>query len=94
MSPAPPAAARVLELGTRDCPCASRFARLQADREAGVVSSLLHTNVALEDDGAKQLLALLDGTRDRAALCAETGASGSELEAGLTSLARLGLISG
>ena len=58
-----------------------------------MVTSLLHTNVKLEDEGAKQLLALLDGTRNRAALCDQTGATAAELEDGLTALARLGLIS-
>lgn len=83
----PPLAARA---GKR--PRASAFARLQVERRAKVVSSLLHTNVALEDAGGRQVLALLDGTRDRTELCAETGASSAELEAGLTSLGRLGLI--
>ena len=32
------------------------------------MTSLVHTRVALPDANARQLLALLDGTRDRAAL--------------------------
>ena len=50
-------------------PRVSPLARLQA-RERGWVTTLWHTNIRLEDDLGWRLLALLDGTRDRAALLA------------------------
>jgi SAM-dependent methyltransferase len=73
-------------------PVASAFARLQVERGADVVSSLLHTNVTLEDEGGRRLLGLLDGTRDRAGLAAEMGADDDEVDAGLAALGRLGLL--
>jgi SAM-dependent methyltransferase len=73
-------------------PEASPFARLQLERGSDVVTTMLHTNVALKDDGARTLLGLLDGTRGRAALASELGASEAEIDAGLTALARLGLL--
>jgi SAM-dependent methyltransferase len=48
-------------------PRASPLARLEA-RTRDTVTNLVHTRVALPDANARQLLALLDGTRDRAAL--------------------------
>ncbi|MEO8755429.1 MAG: class I SAM-dependent methyltransferase, partial [Casimicrobiaceae bacterium] len=50
-------------------PEASPLARHEA-RTRDAVTTLLHTRVALPDANARQLLALLDGTRDRAALAA------------------------
>jgi hypothetical protein len=50
-------------------PRASPLARLEA-RTRDTVTSLVHTRVALPDANARQLLMLLDGTRDRAALAA------------------------
>ena len=46
-------------------PKASPLARLEA-RIGEAVTSLLHTRVALPDANVRQLLALLDGTRDPA----------------------------
>lgn len=57
----------VAEAGPK--PRASPLARLEA-RTRDTVTSLVHTRVALPDANARQLLALLDGTRDRAALAA------------------------
>ena len=61
----PPRLAR--EAGAQ--PKASPLARLEA-RIGASVTSLLHTRVALPDANVRQLLALLDGTRDHAALAA------------------------
>ncbi len=48
-------------------PQASPLARLQAQKD-GLCTSLLHETVKFEDFLARQLIFLLDGTRDRAAL--------------------------
>jgi methyltransferase-like protein/cyclopropane fatty-acyl-phospholipid synthase-like methyltransferase len=51
-------------------PVANLLARLQA-QEGPIITTLLHNNVKLEDDLGRQLLLLLDGTRDRSALLSE-----------------------
>ena len=51
-------------------PRTSPLARLQA-RERTYLTTLRHTSIRLEDDLGWLLVALLDGTRDRAALLAE-----------------------
>ena len=56
-------------------PRASALARLQAE-QAIDVTSLRHENVRMEEPAARLLLALLDGTRDRAALRADLAAAG------------------
>lgn len=50
-----------------DRPAASALARFQA-RHGGFVTSLYHTSMSVEDALARQLVLLLDGSRDRAAL--------------------------
>jgi SAM-dependent methyltransferase len=77
-------------------PEASPLARLQA-AEGEFVTSLRHRSVRLEDDLGRQLVTLLDGTRDRAALAAEMRPhAGADVEAGLgrslDGLARLALL--
>ena len=78
-------------------PRASALARLQA-RDAIDVTSLRHENVRMEEPAARQLLMLLDGTRDRAALLAELAGDGGAalepdaLDAGLADLGALGLL--
>lgn len=57
-----------LEPGER--PIANPLARLQA-REGPIITTLLHNNIKLEDDLGRQLLLLLDGTRNRAELLEE-----------------------
>jgi protein-L-isoaspartate O-methyltransferase len=57
----------VFEAGPK--PRASPLARLEA-RTRDTVTSLMHTRVGLPDANARQLLVLLDGTRDRASLAA------------------------
>jgi len=51
-------------------PEATPLARLQA-QQGEKISTLVHTYIAVEDDLARHLIGLLDGTRDRAALMAE-----------------------
>jgi cyclopropane fatty-acyl-phospholipid synthase-like methyltransferase len=51
-------------------PIASPLARLQL-REGPIVSTLLHGSLRLEDELARRLLLLLDGSRDRLALVEE-----------------------
>ena len=51
-------------------PCASALARLQA-RDGEPVVTLRHASIRVDDELDRRVLALLDGTRDRAALRAE-----------------------
>jgi methyltransferase-like protein/SAM-dependent methyltransferase len=53
--------------GVAEKPTASLLGRLMV-AESGLVTTLLHANVKLEDAEARRLLALLDGTHDRQAL--------------------------
>lgn len=82
-------------------PVASPLARLQARHGETIVTTLLHTYIALQDERARRLITLLDGTRDRAALVREMSAAAQgapceqvarDLEESLASLARLGLL--
>lgn len=69
-----------LEVGER--PIANPLARLQA-HDGPIITTLFHNNIKLEDDLGRQLLLLLDGTRDRAALLQELRMTiESEFEAG------------
>jgi methyltransferase-like protein/trans-aconitate methyltransferase len=73
-------------------PCASALARAQLAAGAPVVSSLLHANVRLEGLDA-ELLALLDGTRERDALGAALGEpAATDVDDALARLASLGLL--
>jgi hypothetical protein len=58
----PPLAAGICEK-----PTAGSLARVQA-QEGGVLTTLLHTHLDIEDEQGKKFLQLLDGTRDRRAL--------------------------
>jgi hypothetical protein len=92
----PPAA----ESAPGERPCASPLARLQA-RDRELMTTLRHTSVRLEDELGWQLVALLDGTRDRAALLAELKtrleggaypALAADLERSLKTLASIALL--
>jgi hypothetical protein len=77
-------------------PEASPLARYQA-AEGDLVTNLRHRSVRLEDEPARRLVGLLDGTRDRAALAAELPPDagtdvGPALERSLERLARLALL--
>jgi len=82
-----------------DRPTASAVVRAQlADGE--IVTSLWHSPVKVDDDIAKRLLPLLDGTRDRGELLAAIGelvatpgtSGAASLDGHLLRLARLGLL--
>jgi SAM-dependent methyltransferase len=75
-------------------PRASALARAQHAAGAGVLSSLLHANVALDGELEPRLLALLDGTRTRRDLHAALGGSAAALDAALARLASIGLLHG
>jgi len=83
------------EAGER--PRAFRLARYQAGR-GRLVSTLRHSSVELEDRAARELLMLLDGTRDRAAILRDfealTGGpiEPARLEPALAAFARLALL--
>jgi SAM-dependent methyltransferase len=75
--------------GTR--PVATAVARAQA--AAGVaVTTLRHSLVSLDDDLARRMVPLLDGTRDAAALARELGAEPAAVDAWLQHLSRLGIL--
>jgi len=73
-------------------PTASPLARLQIAREEATLSALNHTNVRVEDPAARRFIALLDGSRDRAALARDMGAPEAQIDQALGQLAGLGLI--
>ena len=81
-------------------PRASPLARMQA-RERGLMTTLRHASIRLEDELGWQLVGLLDGTRDRAALLAELEkrldedaypALAAELDRSLDTLASIALL--
>lgn len=55
-------------------PLASAVARMQVEAGGDLVTTLWHDSVKLDDELARGLLPLLDGTRDRATLVAAVGA--------------------
>jgi methyltransferase-like protein len=56
-----------LPAGVCEKPTASMLARLMV-QEGGMVTTLLHTHLTIEDEQGRKFLRLLDGTRDRQAL--------------------------
>jgi SAM-dependent methyltransferase len=76
-------------------PEAYPLARRQAAAGAGIVTSLRHDNVRLDDEPGRALVVALDGTRDRAELLDRLRPEGGaqQLETALGRLARLGLLS-
>jgi hypothetical protein len=72
-------------------PVASGLARLQS-ASGSTVTGRLGNTVLLDDVLGRQVLALLDGTRDRAALRRETGVDAALLERCLAGLARCALL--
>ena len=79
-------------------PEASALARAQI-RSSSFVTNLRHAAVEVEDDAAKQLLTMLDGTRDQHQLLAELRAhaisgdiTAAQLDAPLQRLAKLALL--
>jgi len=78
-------------------PVASLLARLQVQTTSSV-TSLRHSSIEVSDDAARQLLLLLDGTRNREQLCAAleeidvSEATLQHLERNLQELARMALL--
>ena len=62
-----------LPVGVCEKPSASLLARLMVE-EGGLVTTLLHTHLDIEDEQGRRFLRLLDGTRDRQALAATMAA--------------------
>jgi SAM-dependent methyltransferase len=77
-----------------DRPRASRLARVQAAGGADELTNLKHERIAIADEVDRALIALLDGTRERAALTrAMRGTNAARhLAASLARLAELGLL--
>ncbi len=72
-------------------PCVSQLARFQAN-EGARVTSLRHQAVDLDDDAARRLLVLLDGTRDMKQLLAQSGLDVTTLADFLKKLSSLSLL--
>jgi methyltransferase-like protein len=72
-------------------PCVSQLARFQA-KEGSRVTSLRHQAIDLDDDQARRLLPLLDGTRDRSALLRDSGLDPATLDEFLKRLSNLSLL--
>jgi hypothetical protein len=72
-------------------PCVSQLARFQA-KEGSRVTSLRHQSIDLDDDQARRLLPLLDGTRDRSALLRDSGLDPATLDEFLKKLSNLSLL--
>lgn len=96
--PPPVAAGGGVDTAADDRPRASALARAQLAAGAPVISSLVHANVALDEPLDRALLPLLDGTRDRAALCEALPGivpgdpSTADVDAALERLRALGLL--
>jgi SAM-dependent methyltransferase len=72
-------------------PVASALARLQV-ASGTRVTNLRHGSIDVADELGRRLIALLDGTRDRADLVRELGRPADELERSLQGLARIALL--
>jgi hypothetical protein len=75
-----------------DRPCASALVRYQAAHEQTPVTTLTHRAIEIEGEEAQRMLLLLDGTRDRAALCQAMDCSSERLDTELRMLGRLGML--
>ncbi|HEX3688287.1 MAG TPA: class I SAM-dependent methyltransferase [Solirubrobacteraceae bacterium] len=73
-------------------PLASALARAQSAAGARVLSTLIPGNLPLETEADRRLLTLLDGTRDRPALAAQSDIAPDALEQALERFAAQGLI--
>lgn len=73
-------------------PRASPLAVYQAANGEPMVTTLWHRALEIEGDEARRMLTLLDGTKDREALCEAMDCSRDRLDAELHMLGRLGLL--
>ena len=103
-----PAAALVLELYRRgmvdlhtqtgvavragERPLASPLARYEAAHRSPLVTTLDHRALSADEPAWVDFLLLLDGTRDRAALAADSGLDATQVEERLERIARLALL--
>jgi SAM-dependent methyltransferase len=74
-----------------DRPSVSQLARFQA-RDGARVTSLRHQAVDLDDEAARRLLILLDGTRDTGALIDQSGLDAATVKEYLRKLSSLSLL--
>jgi hypothetical protein len=75
-----------------DKPCASSLLRYQAANGLSPVTTLSHRAIEIEGEEARRMLTLLDGTRDRAALCSAMSCTRKRLDNELRMLGRLGML--
>jgi len=73
-------------------PVASPLARYQAQRRYPLITTLDHRALSPDDPAWLDFLSLLDGTRDRGAVAAESGLDKAQVEERLERLARLALL--
>jgi hypothetical protein len=78
-----------------DRPRAFSLARFHA-RRGSIIPTLRHSTVEVQDQLARRLIELLDGTRDRQALLRDLGAPArpEDLDRNLAKLARMALLEG
>jgi SAM-dependent methyltransferase len=75
-----------------ETPCTSPLVRYQAVNGQSLVTTLSHRAIEIEGEEARRMLMLLDGTRDRAALCSAMDCSRERLDTELRTLGRLGML--
>jgi hypothetical protein len=75
-----------------DKPCASPLVRYQAAQGQSPVTTLWHRAIEIEGEEARRMLMLLDGSRDREALCAAMECSRERLDTELLMLGRLAML--
>jgi hypothetical protein len=75
-----------------DRPRASSLVRYQAAHEQSPVTTLWHRAIEIEGQEARRMLMLLDGGRDREALCAAMECSRERLDTELLTLGRLAML--
>lgn len=73
-------------------PCASPLALHQVANREPVITTLWHRALEVEGEEARRMLAFLDGTKDRDALCQAMNCSRARLNIELQMLGRLGLL--
>ncbi len=75
-----------------DKPCTSPLVRYQAAHGQSPVTTLSHRAIEIEGEDARRMLTLVDGSRDRAALCQAMDCSSDRLDTELRMLGRLGML--
>lgn len=85
-------ATRGMAVEAGETPHASPLALHQAAHGEATVTTLWHRALEIEGEEARRILLLLDGTRDREALCQAMDCAPERLDTELRTLARLGLL--